>query len=241
MSPIHSDRAGHPFIRGVSDSANPPYRMILGQLRDALRGISRPNMTVGDHRRMQDLLVSLTGEGGEPVAPRDPRMHTKVVRAYAECRRKLRRSAEPRLRGVCEEAALDLWQERNPGRTPDTRNCAFTLTQFNSYWEPGIQSELAILIAQLTLVPRDVEYPLHRLVLGPVWLHELLIGTWTREGSPWYACASDVPDGEPIIGPGKRALCTETHEHEMLGALWNDDPRTEYFDPAVVLEAARML
>lgn len=241
MSPIPADRTGHPFIRGISDSANPPYRMILGQLRDALRGISRPNMTVADHRRMQNLLTSLTGEGGETVAPRDPRMHTKVVRAYTECRRKLRRSAEPRLRGVCEQAALNLWRERNPGRIPDTRDCAFTLTQFNAYWEPDIQNEIAILIAQLTVLPRDVEHPMRRLVLGPVWLHELLVGTWTRKDSPWYACASDVPDGEPIIGPGERVLCEDASDREMLSALWNDDPRTEYFDPANVLEAAKLL
>jgi hypothetical protein len=241
MSPIPANRARHPFIHGVSNSANPHYRKILGQLRDALRDISRPNMTVGDYRRSCALLISLTGDEGEHVAPRDPRMHTKVVRAYNECRRKLLRSAQPRLRDVCEQATLNLWHERNPGRTPDTRLCAFTLTHFNSYWEPVIQDELAILIPQLTLSPRDNGRPLHRLILGPVWLHELLTGTWTRTDSSWHALATDVPDGEPVLGLGVRALCEDTSASEMLAALWNDDPLTEYFAPANVLEAAQLL
>lgn len=240
MPPVTLDRVGSPFIRGISDSPNPPYRLVLGQLRDALRGISRPNMSVKDHRHMRDLLASLAGDEGEHIAPRDPHMHNKVVRAYAECRRKMRHSAEPRLRDVCMQAARNLWSERNPGRTADTRNCAFTLTNFSSHWEPTIQNELAVLVAQLTLAPRDAERPLHRLVVAPVWFHELLEGTWTRAGSTWYAVASDVADGEPILGPGPRTVCDDC-THEMLGALWNEDPLAEYFDPAVVLAAAALL
>lgn len=240
MTVVDGTRSDSPSVRGITDTSHPRYTAVLARIREVTRRIARHNMTLVDYQDALRLLADLDGEGAPVVAPRDPHMHRKVLSAYTDFRQKLRRSAEPRVREVCERALLAVWRERTGKRTPDTRPCLFVVSNFRSYWEPGSGSELAALLPLITL-SRAAGEARHRLVTGPVWLHEFFLLSWTRPGSPWRGFAEDVPSGETILGPGPFVPADDGEEVAMIAALWNDDPSSEYFDLATVREAARLL
>jgi hypothetical protein len=237
------DANRHPTqpIRGVTDTAHPRYAQVLAQLRDATRTIARSNMTIRDYREARRFLASLEGgEHGESFEPRDPRMHRKVLQAFREFTQKLKRSAEPRVREACERPLLALWKERCGRGRPDDRTCVFVVSNFQSYWEPSVRDEIAEYLTIVTLVSAG-ENAVHRLVAAPAWFHELLVSSWRRKDSSWYAFATDVPDGAPVLGPGGNVFPNDAEETGAIAALWSDDPADEYFSVESVIDAARLL
>lgn len=229
-----------PFIKGVTDTPYPHYARVLAQLREATRNVSRSNMTIGEYRAARRLLLSLEDGDGETCTVRDPRMHNKVLRAFREFKQKLKRSAEPRIRESCENALLSLWKERGGRGRPDEQSCLFVVSNFQSFWEPSVRDELS---AYLPIVTRSAagETANHRLLETPAWFHELLEFSWRRKDSSWYAFATDVPDGAPVLGPGTKIFPTDADEAATIVALWSDDPTDEYFLLGNVVEAARLL
>lgn len=239
MTAIDGHRSPTPHIRGVTDTAQPNYTGVLNQIRACLRDISRSTMTITQYREAARLLSALErGDEGIVVAPRDPRMHRMVVRSFVDLRRKLKRSAEPRVRETCEKALLALWARRTGKQHADTRECLFTLSNFRSERENECREELTEL---LTFVLRSPRVATHHLVAGPVWLHELLAMSWADRAGAWYSVASDVPDGCAVRGIGRMVLVDSDEESASVAALWDSDPDSEFFDPANALEAARLL
>jgi hypothetical protein len=228
------------YIKGVSDTRHPNYNVLLSHIRHATREISRSTMTIVQYRNAARLLATLEHDDnpGMRIAPRDPRMHRKVVQAFVAFRRKLKRSAEPRIQETCEKALLALWAQRTGQRRPDTRTCLFTLSNFLPCWEPSVSDEFAAL---LPLIARSACSTPHRLIAGPVWLHELLASSWNNPDGSWYGFATDVPDGHPVRGLGPLVLCANDEELDLVAALWDDDPDSEFFDLANALEATRLL
>lgn len=229
-----------PLIKGVTDTPYPHYASVLAQLREATRSVSRSNMTIGEYRAARRLLLSLEDAAGETCAVRDPRMHHKVLRAFREFKQKLKRSAEPRIRETCENALRTLWKERGGRGRPDEQSCLFVVSNFQSFWEPSVRDELS---AYLPIVTRSAtaETSNHRLLEAPAWFHELLEFSWRRKDSSWYAFATDVPDGAPVLGPGTKVFPNDADEAATIIALWSDDPADEYFPLGNVVEAARLL
>lgn len=226
-------------VRGVTDNPSPAYDHLLWRLTRATRAISTARMSVVDFDDAARLLaeLDLADEPVETFEPTDRRKHQQVLAAFTRFRRKFHHSAAPRVRAICERAALAHWRDCYPGRVPDSTVCLFTLSNFQSHWEPRLCDELKKLVPMYTRASASC----HALLAAPVWVHDLFEHCWRRPNSTWRSVASDVPDGTPVLGPGRRAIPASDDEIETAAAIWIGDPLDALFAASDVLATSRLL
>lgn len=227
----------HPLICGLHDASRPAYGMLAGYIQDALRALGRANMTVAGYRGAVNRLNDLSLEKVEHVyEPYDRRQHKKVVSLYRQLRRKVRSISADQLRDVAENSILTKYEDWCRRDSSGDALVAFTLANFNSYMLSEDFADIQVLLEH-RVIAGDAT---HRLVVAPRWTHELFAAFW-REIPNWRAVASDVPDGRLIIGPGRAVTIDGAESVDFLRSLWNPDPVEEFFDPAKVIETARLI
>lgn len=228
----------HPLISGLHDASRPAYGMLIGYIQDALRALGRANMTVAGYRGAVSRLYDLSLAKVEHVyEPYDNRQHKKVVSLYRQLRRKAHSISPDQLRDVAENSILTKYGDWCRRDSSGDALVAFTLANFNSYMLGEDFADIQVLLEHRVVAMSDAT---HRLVVAPRWTHELFTAFW-REIPDWRAVASDVPDGSPVIGPGRAVTIEDTESVDFLRSLWNPDPVEEFFDPAKVIETARLI
>jgi hypothetical protein len=227
----------HPLISGLHDSSRPSYGVLIGYIQDALRVLGKSTMTIPGYRGAVKRLEDLTLEKLEHVfEPRDQRQHKKVVSLYRQLRRKVRSISNEQLLDVAERSILAKYEDWCRRDSSGDTLVAFTLANFSSYMLNDDFSDIQVLLEN-RIVAWDGPF---RLVVAPRWTHTLFTAFW-REVAAWQAVASDVPDGRPVLGPGKAVAICGSESVDFLRSLWNPDPVEEFFDPAKVIETARLI